>query len=343
MDSDRRGDPGASGSVLTGETDHRDCSRFEQLVGELVREAARIRHDQVDQRMGHWLQRIGTVLRMERCSLARYLSDEERLEVTHSWAKEPGTTRRQWRIKWEWTTLVHQLRQGRTIISDSTERLPSAARSLRVPVGPRPLLGAAVPMIAADEVVGGLFCDVSADAQEWSAGTQSRIEIITAILAQTLALHRTRPSLEEARERARSKETALVEVLTHLDRERARYRSELMQNVRVSLEPTLRKLHAGDGSLNQRDIEMFEHALKSLAGRECDRFRENLEQLSGREIDVCELIQQRKTSKEIAADLNLSLETVHKHRASIRRKLSLAHKGIDLATYLRTKGMRIVK
>jgi DNA-binding CsgD family transcriptional regulator len=43
------------------------------------------------------------------------------------------------------------------------------------------------------------------------------------------------------------------------------------------------------------------------------------------------------STKEIASTLDLSPETVHKHRQSIRKKLQIDRRGVSLASFLRTR------
>jgi RNA polymerase sigma factor (sigma-70 family) len=77
--------------------------------------------------------------------------------------------------------------------------------------------------------------------------------------------------------------------------------------------------------------------LNSVIKDDIDQFQNNLAKLTPRELDICELIQEGKTSKEIAESLGLSPETIHKHRQAIRRKLQIDHRGINLSSYLRSR------
>jgi DNA-binding NarL/FixJ family response regulator len=77
--------------------------------------------------------------------------------------------------------------------------------------------------------------------------------------------------------------------------------------------------------------------MAALDRRDSGGFAENYKRLSPREAEVCELIRDGKSSKEIAGVLNVSVQTVSKHRFTIRRKLEIANKNINLSTYLRSK------
>ncbi|MFK7825461.1 MAG: helix-turn-helix transcriptional regulator [Oligoflexales bacterium] len=56
--------------------------------------------------------------------------------------------------------------------------------------------------------------------------------------------------------------------------------------------------------------------------------------LSPKEIQICNMIKNGLTVKEIAQMFHLSPRTVDKHRENIRKKLGLKSKKINLATYL---------
>ncbi|MBI4844056.1 MAG: response regulator transcription factor [Nitrospirae bacterium] len=56
--------------------------------------------------------------------------------------------------------------------------------------------------------------------------------------------------------------------------------------------------------------------------------------LTPKEIEVCNMIRNGLTSKEIGNQLNLSVQTINKHRKNIRKKLDLSNKETNLASYL---------
>ena len=56
--------------------------------------------------------------------------------------------------------------------------------------------------------------------------------------------------------------------------------------------------------------------------------------LSPREIEVCNLVRNGLTSKEIASMLRVSPLTVERHRYNIRRKLGIVNAKVNLTTFL---------
>lgn len=97
----------------------------------------------------------------------------------------------------------------------------------------------------------------------------------------------------------------------------------------------------GEGQLDDRDVRILTDLLNSVIGKNIDVFRNNLAKLTPREFEICDLIALSMSSKQISDVLNLSLFTVHKHRESIREKLQITNKEINLSAYLKTAFLSI--
>ncbi|MFZ7158433.1 DNA-binding response regulator [Avibacterium gallinarum] len=65
--------------------------------------------------------------------------------------------------------------------------------------------------------------------------------------------------------------------------------------------------------------------------------KNTLAQLTKREQEVCELLSKGLTVKEIAAELSLSIKTVHVHRANAMSKLNVKN-NVELANLFHSKG-----
>ncbi|MCH7691256.1 MAG: PAS domain S-box protein [candidate division Zixibacteria bacterium] len=155
---------------------------------------------------------------------------------------------------------------------------------------------------------------------------------------------KTAADLREASEKLRAesqeltlKNIALNQVLIHLEKEKQNYKEQISESVESLLMPIVKKLKKRGGNLSPRDISLLENSLDSIVGKEIDVFRKNLVKLSPRELDICELIREGKSSKEISSVLNLSTLTIHKHRESIRSKLQLKNRSTSLSAYLRVR------
>ncbi|MFH2047912.1 MAG: PAS domain S-box protein [bacterium] len=143
--------------------------------------------------------------------------------------------------------------------------------------------------------------------------------------------------LRSEQQELHEKNVALKQVLNFMEKEKTDYKSEISLNIEQALIPFVKKLHKNDGKLSSKDIESLEDAIKTIVGHEIDDFNANYAKLTAREMDICELIKKGKSSQEIADSLNLSVQTIQKHRNSIRDKLQLKNKDINLPAYLRTK------
>jgi len=132
------------------------------------------------------------------------------------------------------------------------------------------------------------------------------------------------------------KNVALNEVLVHIEQDKKKYRHEISNNIDSRLRPMLRKLR-DQGRIERRDFEMLERGLDEVTGEDIDQFKKNVAKLTPRELDILEMIRAGQSSKQIAEALDLSSQTVHKHRQSIRRKLQIDHRDTNLATFLRSQ------
>ncbi|HXV14882.1 MAG TPA: PAS domain S-box protein [Candidatus Krumholzibacteria bacterium] len=148
-------------------------------------------------------------------------------------------------------------------------------------------------------------------------------------------LRQTTEKLQQEHQEVLRKNIAFQEVVDHIDEEKAKYRHEICTNIDNLLRPTMRKLQQ-DGRLSRRDIDVLVHGLDEITGKHINDYRNNVSKLTPREMDILDMIKTGRSSKQIAEALGLSSQTVHKHRQSIRRKLQLDHREINLAAYLRS-------
>jgi DNA-binding CsgD family transcriptional regulator len=74
--------------------------------------------------------------------------------------------------------------------------------------------------------------------------------------------------------------------------------------------------------------------LEELTSSFGTRLADKKARLTSKEIEICNMIKNGLTSKEIARLLNTSLLTVEKHRNNIRTKLGAVNKGLSLFSIL---------
>ncbi|HUU47091.1 MAG TPA: PAS domain S-box protein, partial [Acidobacteriota bacterium] len=164
--------------------------------------------------------------------------------------------------------------------------------------------------------------------------------VIRDITERKQAEHRLRQVTEqlvEANAALEEKNAALRQILEHLERDKKAYRDEVCESVEKLLLPVVARLKESGGTLDRQDIDVLDTTLKAIVERDIDQFKSDLARLTPRELDICGLIKEGCSSKDIAARLNISSQTVHKHRQLIRRKLRLSNKAVNLAAYLRSR------
>lgn len=150
-------------------------------------------------------------------------------------------------------------------------------------------------------------------------------------------LRRANEELRSEQQALKEKNIALSEILSHMERDREKYRHELCESVSHLFEPIMERLRSSGGRLSDKELALLDNALKSVIGKDLDQFRDNLARLSPREMEICDMIREGLDSKEIAEKLSVSLTTVHKHREMIRKKLRIQNRDINLSAYLRYK------
>ncbi len=150
------------------------------------------------------------------------------------------------------------------------------------------------------------------------------------------ALRETTKQLEIEREALERKNITLREILNQIDAEKNNLKQQITTNVEQAIIPTLLRLKESSHTSLSRNFEMLEKDLREIVSPFLQTLKNNYSKLSPRELEVCRLIKNGMTSKEIAEALHLSLMTIHKYRELIRKKLGLVNNDINLRTYLQS-------
>lgn len=143
--------------------------------------------------------------------------------------------------------------------------------------------------------------------------------------------------LQDERRSAAEKEAALNQVLLHLEEMKSAFRSEVTTHVVDLLEPVISRLRNGRGRPDESEVDRLEQCLRRIVEEDVDDFHDRFTRLTIHEQDICAAIKDGMSSKEIADRFGVAVNTVHKHRQVIRRKLRINNKDVNLATYLRSR------
>jgi PAS domain S-box-containing protein len=128
---------------------------------------------------------------------------------------------------------------------------------------------------------------------------------------------------------------ALKVLLRHREEDKKALKDTILANVQELVFPYVEKLKNGHLSDNQMAyLGILETNLSDIISPFLQKMTSSYSLFTPTEIQVASLIKSGKTSKEIAELMNVSTGTIDTHRNSIRSKLDLNNKKINLRTYL---------
>lgn len=128
------------------------------------------------------------------------------------------------------------------------------------------------------------------------------------------------------------KNMALNELLEHMERTKIKIKDDIAINVERIVIPTLKKLELK--GVPRKYIELVYHQLGQLVSSFGRKITDSKARLSPREIELCGLLKDGLTSKEISELLKVSYKTIDKHRRNIRKKLGISKKKVNLTSFL---------
>ena len=130
----------------------------------------------------------------------------------------------------------------------------------------------------------------------------------------------------------KQKNLALKELIEYMERAKNEAKEDIAVNIENFILPILNKLKMK--SISPKYLKLLEDHLKEIVSTFGSRIIKGALKLSLREIEICDMIKSGLASKEISELLNVSSQTIEKHRRNIRKKLGIANKKINLASYL---------
>ena len=148
------------------------------------------------------------------------------------------------------------------------------------------------------------------------------------------ALRESQKRLEEQNILLETKNIALSEVIAQVKKEKERVENEILANADQLIVPVISRLKKSSVSLERRLLDLLEENLRDLTSTFGKKISRKKHRLTPREIEICNMIRNGLSSKEIANIWNISYRTVETHRKNIRKKLGIANENINLVTYL---------
>lgn len=140
--------------------------------------------------------------------------------------------------------------------------------------------------------------------------------------------------LREEQQHLKDKNTTLREVLKQIEDEKRHFITQVQTNVDRVVAPILRMLGNKVNPSEQHYLTLLNNSLKDITSPFLSNLESRSRMLSPREGEICNMIRNGMSSKDIAAALDVSLHTVMKQRQRIRKKLGITNNEINLASYL---------
>jgi len=138
--------------------------------------------------------------------------------------------------------------------------------------------------------------------------------------------------LREQKLSLEQKNIALREIVAQIETEKSNIRNDIMANLNTSVFPIIEKIKTQKNI--HKYIDLLLHHLKQLESSFSSKIIKKSVNLTSREIEICNMIKGNLTSSEISDLLNVSRQTIDKHRRNIRKKLKLRDKKPHLASFL---------
>jgi DNA-binding CsgD family transcriptional regulator len=142
--------------------------------------------------------------------------------------------------------------------------------------------------------------------------------------------------LQVERKALQESNAALRTVLSRIEDEKGSIKEAIMANVDKIIMPILHALETEVEPDKKGYIRLLARNLEEITSPLVDRLSRRFLKLTPAEIRTCNMIRMGLGSKEIARIRHVSPATVSRQRESIRRKLAIKGKNVNLVTFLQT-------
>lgn len=157
------------------------------------------------------------------------------------------------------------------------------------------------------------------------------------LLDKNAALSKRETELKAKTKELEEVNSALKVLLKKREEDKTVLENNILINVKRTVAPYLQKLQKSKLNNEQQVyLSIIAENIHEIISPFIKELSSAYLSLSPTEIQVADLIKQGKTTKEIAAILNLSANTIMSHRYKIRSKLGILQKKINLYTFLQS-------
>ncbi|WP_022849612.1 PAS domain S-box protein [Limisalsivibrio acetivorans] len=143
--------------------------------------------------------------------------------------------------------------------------------------------------------------------------------------------------LKEEKQLTEEKNITLKNIIKTISEDEQAYKGAVSRKLNGEVLPLLDRLHAEkDERSRSMTHSILKSTLRSMVNTSPAKQNAAMGKLSKTEKNVCLLIQADYSTKRIAEEMCVSVETVQTHRKNIRKKLGIKDRTVNLYSYLKT-------
>ncbi len=143
-------------------------------------------------------------------------------------------------------------------------------------------------------------------------------------------------NLIEEQVKLRKMNVTLKEILNQYKSGKDLVEKQTQTNINRFILPILGDLENGANENQKMLIKALKESLGDITSPFINQLENKYSSLSPRESEICKLIKEEYSSKDIAATLGLSVQTIHLRRKHIRKKLGISNKKVNLSIFLKS-------
>ena len=132
------------------------------------------------------------------------------------------------------------------------------------------------------------------------------------------------------------KNAALREVIRQVDVEKKQLAQQIQTNIDRVVKPMIRSLRGKADEVSAKSLSMVAEYLDDITAPFVDKLERAFQSLSPREMQICSMIRDGMSCKDIADALGISVNTVLNQRQRIRRKLQISKRKVNLRSFLKS-------
>lgn len=142
--------------------------------------------------------------------------------------------------------------------------------------------------------------------------------------------------LEAKHQELSARNIALQQVLSRIEEEKDGLAFQVRTNIDRLVKPIVRALEDKADPTEKRQLKLLSSSLEQATSPLSDKLQSIYAILTPREVEISNMVKNGLTSKQAGTLLGLSEATIRKHRRNIRKKLGIASKQLNLASFLKT-------